>query len=319
MTVLVTGGAGYIGAHVARLLKNAGHTVLIVDDLSTGFSGRVEGFSFVDVDLAAQDAQAKLSRAFEEHQVSAVMHFAARKKVGESVEFPEWYFQQNVGGLANLLQAMKNAGIQKLVFSSSAAVYGMPSIGLVDEDFPCAPINPYGETKLVGEWLVANASKAWGLNAVNLRYFNVAGTGWNDLADTQVANLVPIVIQAAKTEIPAKVFGDDYETLDGSCVRDYVHVVDLAEAHIAALTRLNEVNGVSTYNVGTGKGSSVFEVVKALEQASGRAIEVEVADRRAGDPASLTADVSRIERELGWSAKYGLEEIVESAWAAAND
>jgi UDP-glucose 4-epimerase len=230
---------------------------------------------------------------------------------------PEWYFEQNIGGMGNLLEAMHEAGVLKFVFSSSAATYGMPDLPAVDEDVVCNPINPYGQTKLIGEWMVANAARAWGLRGVNLRYFNVAGAGWPDLADTAVMNLVPIVFAKLAAGEKPVVFGDDYATADGSCVRDYVHVLDLAEAHIAALDYTDFDNReYDTFNVGTGSGSSVFEVIDQIRKTSGIDFEVDVQARRAGDPPSLCADVSRINKALGWKAKNGLAEIIESAWAA---
>jgi UDP-glucose 4-epimerase len=193
----------------------------------------------------------------------------------------------------------------------------MPDVALVNEDTVCNPINPYGETKLIGEWMSANASRAWGLRAANLRYFNVAGAGWPELADTAVMNLVPIVFAALKAGKNPVVFGDDYPTADGSCIRDYVHVHDLAEAHLSALDYLErDDRKFSTFNVGTGSGSSVFEVLAEIKRVTGIDFEIDLQARRAGDPPSLCADVSRIENELGWTAKQGLPEIIESAWAA---
>jgi UDP-glucose 4-epimerase len=212
---------------------------------------------------------------------------------------------------------MREAGVKKLVFSSSAATYGMPNVGEVSEDYVCQPINPYGETKLVGEWMVDAAAAAWGLRGVNLRYFNVAGAGWPDLADTAVANLVPIVFAAIRAGHSPVVFGDDYPTADGSCIRDYVHVQDLADAHLAAIDYLNtDAREFSTFNVGTGKGSSVFDVLAEIKIVSGIDFKIDVQPRRAGDPPSLAADVSRIKSALGWSAKHNLHDIVQSAWDA---
>jgi UDP-glucose 4-epimerase len=317
MTVLVTGGAGYIGSHVARLLLERGSKVVIADDLSTGLPSRLANVEHVQLDLASPDAVQQLRSIIQVHSIDSVIHLAARKKVGESVDLPEWYYQQNIGGLANLLEAMKAEQVTRLVFSSSAATYGMPDVAACREDMICQPINPYGETKLVGEWLARAAARAWGLRVVNLRYFNVAGAGWPDLADTAVANLIPIAFAALKAGKAPVVFGDDYPTADGSCVRDYVHVHDLADAHLSALEYLErDHRKFDTFNVGTGAGSSVFEVLAEIKRVTGMAFEELVEPRRAGDPPSLCADVSRINAELGWYAKQGLSEIVESAWAA---
>ncbi len=317
MTVLVTGGAGYIGSHVVRLLQNRGEQVVVIDNLSNGIQERIGDAKLVEIDLAAEASVQTLKDTIKTHNVSAVIHFAARKQVGESVERPEWYYQQNVGGLANLLTAMRETDVNRLVFSSSAATYGMPDVPAVDEDILCQPINPYGETKLIGEWMVANAARAWGLRGANLRYFNVAGAGWPELADTAVANLVPIVFAAIRADQSPKVFGTDYATADGTCVRDYVHVLDLAEAHLSALSYLDrDERPHATFNVGTGTGSSVFEVLEQVRKTTGINFEADLQPRRAGDPPFLAADVSRIKTTLGWSASRGLDEIIESAWAA---
>ena len=317
MSILVTGGAGYIGSHVVRLLLEQRQQVIVIDNLSSGITSRIGAAKLVELDLSAENAKATLSALMREEQVSAVIHLAARKQVGESVLKPEWYFEQNIGGMAHLLEAMHEVGVDRLVFSSSAATYGMPDSDFVNEDFNCQPINPYGQTKLIGEWMAANAARSWGLRAVNLRYFNVAGAGWPDLADTAVMNLVPIVFNALDAGKAPVVFGNDYETADGSCVRDYVHVLDLAEAHITALGYLdNQERQHSTFNVGTGKGASVFEVLNEIKKVSKINFEIDVQARRAGDPPYLCADVSRIKSELGWSAKRDLHEIIESAWAA---
>lgn len=317
MSVLVTGGAGYIGSHVSRLLRQQGQKVVIADNLSSGLVSRIDDATLLGIELSDAASVEQLQEAMREHGVSKVIHLAAQKQVGVSVQEPEWYYQQNITGLANLLTAMRNTGVNQIVFSSSAATYGMPDVELVDEDVLCAPINPYGQTKLIGEWMIANAGTAWGLRGASLRYFNVAGTGWPELADTAVMNLVPIVFAAIKSGIAPKVFGTDYPTKDGSCIRDYVHVLDLAEAHISALDYLDrDDRPFSVFNVGTGTGSSVLEVLDEIKRVSGIDFEVDVVGRRAGDPPALSADVSRIQKTLGWSAKRGLTEIVESAWAA---
>lgn len=317
MSILVTGGAGYIGSHVVRLLQLQDQKVTVIDNLSSGLSARIGNAKLVELDLAADTATAELVKLIESESITAVIHLAARKQVGESVAKPEWYFAQNIGGMANLLEAMRLTKVDKLVFSSSAATYGMPDTDFVNEDFDCKPINPYGQTKLIGEWMTANAARAWGLRAVNLRYFNVAGAGWPELADTATMNLVPIVFAALDAGKSPVVFGDDYATSDGSCVRDYVHVLDLAEAHVTSLDYLaRDARSHSTFNVGTGKGASVFEVLAEIKRVTQIDFEIDVQPRRPGDPPYLCADVSRIATELGWTAKRDLAEIIESAWSA---
>lgn len=319
MSVLVTGGKGYIGSHVARILSQAGTPVVVVDNLSTGLDSRVSGLPAVNLELSDAGSIAALEQIITEHKVTAVVHLAALKQVGESVEKPEEYFLKNLGGQANLLTAMKNTGVKKFVFSSSAASYGVPDVDLVSEDQTPEPINPYGQTKLIGEWMAQNAQTAWGLSHVSLRYFNVAGAGWPDLADTQKLNLIPIVFAALKAGTKPKVFGTDYPTPDGSCIRDYVHVMDLAKAHVAALDYLDQDNReFSVFNVGTGSGSSVLEVIAQIRKTTGIDFESELAPRRAGDPPRLIADVSRINKVMKWKSENSLVEIVESAWQALN-
>jgi|TARA_B110000305_G_scaffold78283_1_gene88107 UDP-glucose 4-epimerase len=317
MNLLLTGGAGYIGAHVAALAEREGHTVTIVDDLSTGVAKRIVS-PVITINLAASDAVEKLSTLMRETKFDAVIHLAARKQVGQSVEIPEQYFLDNIGGLANLLLAMRQENVKKLVFSSSAATYGMPTLDLVNEDYPGVPINPYGQTKLVGEWMVQNAAN-WGLKGVNLRYFNVAGSESKRLADTAELNLIPIAIAQLKRGEQPIVFGTDYPTPDGSCIRDYVHVEDLAKAHLMAANYLTSpVQEYATFNVGTGQGASVLQVLEELKKVSGIKFEEVLADRRPGDPPRLVANTDRIERVFGFKASFGLQEIVKSAWDAAN-
>src|SRR5689334_1347578 len=260
MTWLITGGAGYIGAHVARAMAADGERVLVLDDLSAGVPARLPE----DIPLvqgSALDGEL-LKRVLAEHAVTGVVHLAAHKQVGESVADPVRYYQENVGGLATLLGAVAGAGIERFLFSSSAAVYGNPDVNLISEDTPCAPMSPYGETKLAGEWLVRAAGRAHGIATVCLRYFNVAGAADPELADTGVFNVVPMVFDRLTRGEAPRIFGDDYPTPDGTCVRDYIHVADLADAHLAAARRLaGGATGDLTVNVGRGEGVSVRELV----------------------------------------------------------
>ena len=317
MTILVTGGAGYIGAHVVRLLEQAGTDVIVVDNLSTGQASRIGTAKLVELDVAADSSVAVLTDVMKDNGVTAVIHFAAQKQVGESVARPAYYYQQNVNGMANVITAMEAAGTRDLVFSSSAATYGMPPVAVVDEDVTAAPINPYGETKLVGEWLGRAAGKAWGMRFAALRYFNVAGAGWDDLGAPAKLNLITMVLdRVAKGQDPM-VFGDDYDTPDGTCVRDYIHVLDLAKAHIAALDYLQlDERPFDTFNVGTGIGNSVTEVIDGLSKASGIDIKPVVTDRRPGDPPHLVGSCERINKVLGWYGTSTFDEILDSAWRA---
>lgn len=319
MKILVTGGAGYIGSHVIRQLIAAGHEPIALDDLSTGIQERLGQTPLIELDLASPGATELLVKAFKSHDISGVIHLAAKKAVGESVEQPEYYYEQNINSVTNLLSAMREAKVMNMVFSSSAATYGSPDADQVNEDYLARPINPYGETKLIGEWMIANAAKAWGLKIVSLRYFNVAGAGFDDLADTAVANLIPIAFNAIKNNQPIQVFGTDWPTKDGSCIRDYIHVLDLADAHITALDYLDrDVREHSIFNVGTGTGSSVLEVIEAIRQVIKHDFAVDLVGRRPGDPAALSADVSRINETLGWVAKQSLADIVASHYRATS-
>ena len=319
MTILVTGGAGYIGSHVVRLLRDRGDAVVIVDDLVTGIADRNPGVPLIKMDLAQSSSVEAVAQLLSQHRVSSVIHFAARKQVGESVAKPAWYFSENVGGLANVLQAMERAGVAHLIFSSSCSVYG-DARGLVAESAPKAPTSPYGETKLVGEWMINTAVGAQHLDAVSLRYFNVAGAGWPELGDKMALNLVPMVFERLDVHESPRIFGDDYDTPDGTCIRDYVHVMDLAEAHIAALDSLSTQIPASgrhrVLNVGTGSGTSVREMIDVILRVSGAPQTAEVVARRPGDPAMVTAQVTAITEQLGWAASRTVEDIVESAWEA---
>ncbi|MFE1438782.1 UDP-glucose 4-epimerase GalE [Streptomyces sp. NPDC058739] len=314
MTWLITGGAGYIGAHVARAMAGAGERVVALDDLSAGFAARLpEGVPLVAGSAADP---ALLRQVFAEHEVTGVVHLAARKQVAESVARPTWYYAENVGGLAALLDVVAEAGIGRFVFSSSAAVYGTPDVDLITEDTPCAPVNPYGETKLAGEWLVRAAGRAHGIATVCLRYFNVAGAAAPELADTGVFNIVPMVFDRLTRDDAPRIFGADYPTPDGTCVRDYIHVADLAEAHLAAARHLNAAGapGDLTVNIGRGQGVSVRELVTLIGEVTGDTRAPVVEDRRPGDAPRAVASAARAAKELGWSARYGLTDMVESAW-----
>lgn len=315
MTVMVTGGAGYIGSHVVRLLHKRGDSVVIVDDMSNGIASRIEDLPLEKIDVSSHAATEQLGEVIKRYNVDSVVHFAAKKMAGESVENPLKYYRNNVAGLANLLEALVAHNVNRLVFSSSALVYGMQDrLLLAEEHVGQHPSNPYGETKLIGEWMIDDVAAVSDLRAIKLRYFNVAGAGWPEMADTAVQNLIPIVLNQVENGEQPVIFGDDYPTDDGTCIRDYIHVKDLAEAHVVALDALAAgSNPQSVYNVGTGNGSSVREVIAALADALGRPIDAVVGDRRPGDPARLVADVTAARQDLGWKAEYGLKEIAQSS------
>ena len=315
MKWMLTGGAGYIGAHILRALHDQGHDVVVLDDLSTGLRRKVsEGVPFVEASILDTD---RVTRALTNHRVDGVIHLAAKKSVGESVEQPHMYFEQNVQGTMALLDAIKAADVHHMVLSSSAAVYGSPDVDAVTEDTPTMPINPYGQTKLAQEWLVRDLSESgYDLSWVALRYFNVAGAGAEDLGDTGVFNLIPMVLRALDDGQAPQVFGDTYPTPDGTCIRDYIHVQDLAEAHVAAVTQAERGGRTDIYNVGRGMGFSVLDVLDAVRSAMGSDFAHEISAPRAGDPASLVAAVNRIHSELGWQAQRDLADMVTSAWSA---
>lgn len=317
MSILVTGGAGYIGAHVVRLLQQRGEEVVVVDDLSTGDRSRIGDAQLVELDIATDAATRVLTETMIDRDVDAVIHFAAKKQVGESVKRPSMYYRENIGGMANLTRAMYDAGVRNAVYSSSAAVYGVPDVEIVSEEAPRNPINPYGETKVIGEMLLADCATAWDLNYLALRYFNAAGAGWQDLADPASLNLIPMVMDALARGGEPIIFGDDYPTPDGTCIRDYVHVTDLAQAHLDSMDALREGSVTNrALNVGTGKGTSVQEILDGMRKVSGWNFGEQIGERRPGDPAALVADSSAIEELLGWKAKLGVEDILSSAWEA---
>ena len=314
MTWLLTGGAGYIGAHIALVLRDAGLDVVVLDDMSAGVRSRVpEDVPLIEASVLDT---ATVRRALREHRVEGVVHLAAKKAVGESVQQPLLYYRENVGGFESLLRAMAEEGVSRMVFSSSAAVYGIPDTEHVTEATRPNPISPYGETKLVCEWLLRDVGHAHGMSWIALRYFNPVGCAGPQLGDTSVANLVPLTFKALDEGRNPQVFGDDYPTRDGSCIRDYIHVVDLATAHVAAAQRLLAQHCADVYNVGRGEGVTVKEILDVVRSVTGVEFTYDVVGRRAGDPPAYFADPSAIQRDLGWKAERGLDDMVRSAWEA---
>jgi UDP-glucose 4-epimerase len=318
-TWLLTGGAGYIGAHIVGSLQSLNIGVVVLDDMSDGVRENIPAnVALVEANILDS---ATVEAALRDHHVQGVIHLAAKKAVGESVERPLHYYEQNVLGTHSLLTAMERAGVRNVMFSSSAAVYGETGLEVVNEESPTVPTSPYGETKLISEWMIKDQAKATGLSYVSLRYFNVAGAGSAQLGDRGVFNLVPIVLRALTRGERPKVFGADYATRDGSCIRDYIHVADLANAHAAAVVHLNTHHGsgpqtMRSYNVGTGTGTTVLEVMDAVRSVTGIDFDPEVVGRRAGDPARVVGSPERINRELGWAATRSLHDMVASAWEA---
>lgn len=312
MPVLVVGGAGYIGSHAAHTLKRRGHEPIIYDNLSTGHAALAEGFELVVGDITDS---AKLAAVLQ--RVDAVMHFAAHAYVGESVVDPRKYFHNNVLGGVALLNAVLDSKVRKFIFSSTCAVYGMPAKLPITEDTPRMPVNPYGATKLAFEHALEAYGAAYGLRYVSFRYFNAAGadeSGKVGEMHSPETHLIPSAFEAIHGERPAlEIFGEDYPTADGTCVRDYIHVNDLAEAHVLGLEYLDHGNSTAM-NLGTGRGNSVREVISTIERITGRKVPKHMGPRRAGDPAELVADPSRAEKLLKWKATRSLEQIVSTAW-----
>ena len=324
-TILVTGGAGYIGSHACLELLNAGFEVVVVDNLGNAhrevlsrvakLSGRKMQFHLADLrDAAAMDD------LFAKEKIDAVLHFAGLKAVGESVEKPLDYYQNNVSGTVNLLAAMNGQGVKNIVFSSSCTVYGAPEKLPLDENAALQAVNPYGQTKLTIEHILrdlAASDPEWNISI--LRYFNPVGAHESgEIGEDPLGipdNLMPVITKVAVGELPElQVYGDDYDTPDGSCIRDYIHVVDLARGHLDALRRLDEKPGLITHNLGTGQGHSVFEVIRAFEQATGRKIKYHVTRRRPGDAPAVYANAARAEKELGWKAERSIETMCRDAW-----
>ncbi|MFD2092802.1 UDP-glucose 4-epimerase GalE [Blastococcus deserti] len=317
MTWLVTGGAGYIGAHVVAAMTEAGERVVVLDDLSTGDPARIPGVPMVQGSVLDQPL---LEQTMREHGVTGVVHIAAKKQVEESVHRPLYYYRENVEGLRRLLEVATATGVESFVFSSSAAVYGAPDVDLVGEDTECRPVNPYGQTKLTGEHMVADVARANGLRYANLRYFNVAGAGRPELGDRGEANLVPMIFRRITERQAPLIFGDDFPTPDGTCIRDFIHVADIASAHTAAARALDEGRLTAlTANIGRGEGVSVREMIRVIREVTGTAAEdwaePVVTPRRAGDPPRVVAAADTIRSALGWEARHGLRDMVTSAWA----
>ena len=317
MRVLVTGGAGYIGSHMALVLLRAGHDVVVVDDLSAGHRDAVPaGAVFVEADVADR---ARMSDVLRVHRIEAILHFAARIQVGESVSDPRLYYRGNVAASIALLDSALDAGVKRFVLSSTAAVYGDPVRVPIDEDHPTSPINPYGDTKLAVERMLAAYERAYGMRWAALRYFNAAGAdvqaGLDERHDPET-HLVPIVVDVALGRRDAvTVFGDDYDTPDGTCVRDYIHVLDLCDAHLVAVEHLASGGEGGAFNLGTGEGHSVKQIIDVVRRVSGREVRVLHGPRRPGDPPRLVASPERAARVLGWRARRVLlEEIVRDLW-----
>ncbi|TWX40290.1 UDP-glucose 4-epimerase GalE [Frigoribacterium sp. ACAM 257] len=316
MSWLVTGGAGYIGSHVVRELTGAGMDAVVLDDLSSGLEAFVpDGVPFVRASILDRDA---VAAAIEQHGVTGVVHVAGYKYAGVSVQRPLHTYEQNVTGTQVLLGAMADAGVDRVVFSSSAAVYGTPPTDVVTEDTPKAPASPYGESKLIGEWLLRDQATAVGLRHTSLRYFNVVGSGSPELWDASPHNLFPLVFDALAAGRAPRINGDDYDTPDGTCVRDYVHVADLAVSHVAAARRLDAGEPVeAAYNLGSGGGVSVAEIMAAMREGTGIDFTPEIGPRRPGDPDRIVADGALAARDLDWEMRHTLLEMVTSAWDAA--
>jgi len=309
----VIGGAGYIGSHAARALRGAGHDVIIFDNLSTGFELLAAGFELVKGDVLDASALGRVLR-----RVDAIMHFAAHAYVGESVTNPQKYFHNNVEGGLSLLNAARDAGVKKIIFSSTCAVYGVPAKVPIEENTPREPVNPYGVTKLFFEQALEAYDRAYGFRFAALRYFNAAGADESgeigELHDPET-HLIPLALRAAAGLGPElQVFGSDYPTPDGTCIRDYIHVNDLASVHVKALEHLAAGKDSFAVNVGTGKGESVQEVIAAVEKVTGKPVPRKMVPRRAGDPPALVANPAKVQALLGWKATRDLNDIVTTAW-----
>lgn len=310
---LITGGAGYIGAHVVQAFRTADIDVVVLDNLSTGVQAKIpKNTKFYKADLISME---DIQKIFSENTFDGVIHLAAKKSVIESMRNPEKYFEENLIGLSNLLKAMNANKVDKLVFSSSSSVYGEQQNKLAKENDLLRPVSFYGKTKLMGEWMI-EASESWGLKYVSLRYFNVAGAGNVELSDVGEFNLIPMVFRALSNKERPKIFGDQYPTPDGTCIRDFIHVEDVSAAHLVVAEKL--INGMQSqvFNVGTGKGTSVKDVMEIIRQETGYEFEIEFAKPRPGDPPFTGADTTKINEMLGWFSNKTIEETVRSAWQA---
>ncbi len=316
MAVLVTGGAGYIGSHTVRRLVARGSDVVVLDSMEYGNAPAIGDVPLVVGDIADSELVGKV---IDEHGVDAIVHFAAYKNVGESMQNPSRYFRNNVTNTLTLLETVRDHGVKAFVFSSSCSVYGTPAVVPVDETAPRNPESTYAATKSMCEEMLTWFDAVHGIRHANLRYFNAAGAAMDGSIGEdwrQSLNLVPVVMKATMGVAPAiKVFGNDYPTPDGTCIRDYIHVDDLADAHLAAVDQLLAGGESGSYNLGTGHGSSVLDVITTTERISGKPVPYEIVPRRAGDPVSTYADNTKAKSVLGWDPKYGLEEIISSAWA----
>jgi len=315
MSWLVTGGAGYIGSHVVRAFAEQGIETVVIDDLSSGRHGFLpQGTPFVQGTILDGPA---LEETIRHYDVEGVVHLAGFKYAGVSVSRPLHTYRQNVTGTATLLAAMEATGVDRIVFSSSAAVYGTPDVDLVTEETPQHPESPYGESKLIGEWLLADQARATGLRHTSLRYFNVVGSGTTQVFDPSPHNLFPLVFDALIEGRTPTIYGDDYPTPDGTCVRDYIHVADLAVAHVVAARRLDAGEPLeSVYNLGSGDGVSVGEIMRAVAAVTGVEFAPEIGPRRPGDPARIVASGELAARDLDWRMRHSLVQMVESAWEA---
>ena len=314
--ILVTGGAGYIGSITVKMLLEQGYDVTVVDDLSHGHRETVDSDRLFVLRLHNTDA---LTDLIKRRGCDAIIHFASFIEVGESMRHPERFYENNFGGAVSLLTAASRCGVKNLVFSSTAAVYGTPAVSPITETEPFAPVSVYGETKVLIEKMLPLFDTAFGLRSITLRYFNACGadpSGELGESHTPESHLLPLTFQAIRTGKPLTLFGNDYPTPDGTCIRDYVHVVDLAQAHILALQALADGAPSERFNVGTGVGHSVMELLTAVEAVTGRTVPYTMGPRRAGDPPQLVADSTKLRQALGWKPRYvELQEIVRTAWA----